>query len=82
MVTTINIEGKVLNTSILVLNSAWIIDSGATDHMTFDNRQITTLNPSSKNCVSTANDNTAPVIGEESSHLTNTLHLYSMLVVP
>ena len=30
--------GKVLNISIPVSNSAWIIDSGGTDHMTFDSR--------------------------------------------
>ena len=30
--------GKVLNYSTPVSNSAWIIDSGATDHMTFDSR--------------------------------------------
>ena len=30
--------GKFLNTSTPVINSAWIIDSGATDHMTFDSR--------------------------------------------
>ena len=32
--------GKLLNTSTPVINSAWIIDSGATDHMTFDSRQV------------------------------------------
>ena len=32
--------GKVLNISTPVSNSAWIIDSGATDHMTFDYRQV------------------------------------------
>ncbi|RVW28030.1 Retrovirus-related Pol polyprotein from transposon TNT 1-94 [Vitis vinifera] len=31
--------GKFLNTFTPVINSAWIIDSGATDHMTFDSRQ-------------------------------------------
>ena len=30
--------GKSLNMSTLVSNSAWIIDSGAMDHMTFDSR--------------------------------------------
>ena len=30
--------GNFLNTFTLVINSAWIIDSGATDHMTFDSR--------------------------------------------
>ncbi|WJZ83766.1 hypothetical protein VitviT2T_003421 [Vitis vinifera] len=32
-------DGKFLNTFTPVINSAWIIDSGATDHMTFDSRQ-------------------------------------------
>ena len=30
--------GKFLNTFTPVINSAWIINSGATDHMTFDSR--------------------------------------------
>ena len=34
---------KVLNISTPVSNSAWIIDSGATDHMTFDSRQVSPL---------------------------------------
>ena len=82
LLTTTNTGGKVFTASTPVLNSAWIIDSGATDHMTFDVRQVTHLNPSSQNCVSTANGNTTPVVGEGSSHLTNTLHLDSVLVVP
>lgn len=82
LVTITNTGGKVLTTSTPVLNSAWIIDSGATDHMTFDVRQVSNLNPSSQNCVCTANGNTTPVIGEGSSQLTNTLHLASVLVVP
>ena len=81
LVTTTNTNGKVLNTSTTVLNSAWLIDSGATDHMTFDIRQGSFLNPSSQNYVSTVNGNTTPVIREESTHLTNTLHLDSVLVV-
>ena len=82
LLTTTNTKGKVFTASTPVLNSAWIIDSGATDHMTFDVRQVTNLNPSSQNCVSTANGNTNPVVGEGSSHLTNTFHLDSVLVVP
>ena len=39
--------GKVLNISTPVSNSAWIIDSGATDHMTFDSRQVSPLKSSS-----------------------------------
>ncbi|KAK3028614.1 hypothetical protein RJ639_039957 [Escallonia herrerae] len=47
--------GKALNMSTLVTNSAWIIDSGATDHMTFDSRQVSTLKQSSQKFVTTAN---------------------------
>ena len=32
--------GKFLNTFTPVINSAWIIDFGATDHMTFDSRHF------------------------------------------
>ena len=39
--------GKVLNISTPVSNSAWIIDFGATDHMTFDSRQVSPLKSSS-----------------------------------
>ena len=52
--------GKFLNTFTPVINSAWIIDSGATDHMTFDSRQVSPLRPSSQKIVSTANGNTTP----------------------
>ncbi|RVW57872.1 Retrovirus-related Pol polyprotein from transposon RE1 [Vitis vinifera] len=74
--------GKFLNTFTPVINSAWIIDSGATDHMTFDSRQVSPLRPSSQKIVSTANGNTTPVIGEGSLTLTDTLNLDSVLVVP
>ena len=56
--------GKFLNTFTPVINSAWIIDSGATDHMTFDSRQVSPLRLSSQKIVSTANGNTTLVIGE------------------
>ncbi|RVW69129.1 Retrovirus-related Pol polyprotein from transposon RE1 [Vitis vinifera] len=39
LVAAIDHGGKFLNTFTPVINSAWIIDSGATDHMTFDSRQ-------------------------------------------
>ncbi|KAG5545139.1 hypothetical protein RHGRI_017567 [Rhododendron griersonianum] len=74
--------GKVLNMSVPVLNNTWIIDSGATDHMTFDSRQISSLRQSSQKCVSTANGASALVIGEGALSLTDTLNLESVLVVP
>ena len=39
--------GKFLNTSTLVINSAWIIDSGAIDHLIFYSRQVSPFRPSS-----------------------------------
>ena len=74
--------GKVLNISTPISNSAWIIDSDATDHMTFDSRQVSPLKSSSQNSVSTANGTSIPIIGEGSLSLTNTLNLDYVLVVP
>ena len=74
--------GKVLNISTPVSNSAWIIDTGATNHITFDSRQVSPLKFSSQNFVSTANCTLIPIIGEGSLSLTNTLNLDYVLVVP
>ena len=74
--------GKVLNISTPVSNSAWIIDSGATDHMTFDSRQVSPLKSFSQNFVSTANGTSISIIGEGSLSLTNALNLDSVLVIP
>ena len=82
MVAATDYGGKFLNTSTPVINSTWIIDSGATDHITFDSRQVSTLRPSSQKIVSTTNGNTIPVIREGSLTLTDTLNLDSVLVVP
>ena len=82
MVATTDYGGKFLNTSTPVINCAWIIDSSAIDHMTFDSRQVSPLRPSSQKIVSTANGNTTPIIGEGSLTLTDTLNLDSVLVAP
>ncbi|CAL8152711.1 unnamed protein product [Prunus armeniaca] len=42
-------------------NSAWIIDSGATDHMTFDPGQLINLKSSTLSVVSNANSTPSPV---------------------
>ena len=44
--------GKDLNISTHVSNSAWIIDFGTMDHMTFDSRQVSPLKSFSQNSVS------------------------------
>ena len=71
MVAVTDYGGKFLNTSTHVINSAWIIDFGAIDHMTFDSRQVSPLRPFSQKIISTANGNTTPVIGERSLTLTD-----------
>jgi len=68
--------------SIPITNSTWINDTGATDHMTFDSRQISFMKTSSKELISTANGNTTSIIGKGSLTLTNILTLDSVLVVP
>ena len=82
LVATIDYGGKFLNTFTPVINSAWIINSGATDHMTFDSKQVSPLRPSSQKIVYMANGNTTPVIGEGPLTLTKTLNLDFVLVVP
>lgn len=75
-------EGKVFNASISSTHNTWIIDSGATDHMTFDSRHMSPLRSSNQKFVSTANGDSASVIGEGSLPLTDTINLNSVLVVP
>ena len=82
LVVAVGNGGKVLNTSTPVSNSAWIIDFGATDHMTFDSIQVSPLKTSSQNSVSTANGTSIPIIGERSLSLTNTLNLDSVWLFP
>ena len=82
MVAAVGNGGKDLHISTPVSNNAWIIDSGATDHMTFDSRQVSPLKSASQNSVSTANGTSIPIIGEGSLSLTNTLNLDYVLVVP
>ena len=58
--------GKVLHISTPISNSAWIIDSVATDHMTFDSRHLSMIKIFSQKFVSTANGTSTPVRGEGS----------------
>ena len=74
--------GKALHTFAPVSHSEWIIDSGATDHMTFDNNHIQSMKSSDQHIVSTANGSPSPVVGEVSVSLAQNLNLESVLVVP
>ncbi|KAJ8633587.1 hypothetical protein MRB53_026923 [Persea americana] len=74
--------GKSLDNSVSIGSCTWIIDSGSTDHMSFDMASISTLNSSDTHAVSTANGTLASLIGEGSLSLPNNLNLDSVLVVP
>ncbi|KAI5323982.1 hypothetical protein L3X38_033055 [Prunus dulcis] len=62
--------------------SAWIIDSGATDHMTFDLGQLISRKSSTPSVVSNANGTPSLVVGEGSLSLFTSLHLDSVLLIP
>ncbi|XP_068666655.1 uncharacterized protein [Aristolochia californica] len=70
-------SGKVLNTSTPSGNSKWIIDSGVTDHMTFDNHHVKSMKPSEQHIVSKENGTPSHLIGECSITLTENLSLDS-----
>jgi len=80
--TLITTSGKVLHTSSTRNSNEWIIDSGTTDHMTFDNLCLQSLKPSEQHIISTANGTPLHVVGEGSITLTEQLNLDSVLVVP
>ena len=74
--------GKTLHTYTLVSHSEWIIDSSATNHMTFNNNHIQSIKSSDQHIVSTANGTLSLVLGEVSISLTKNLNLDYVLVVP
>lgn len=61
-----------------IYSSTWIIDSGATDHMIYDFRQVSSLKPSSQKFVCTANGTPTRVIGEGSLSFFDNLSLDSV----
>ncbi|KAI5323875.1 hypothetical protein L3X38_032948 [Prunus dulcis] len=73
-------KGSIFNTSSK--NSAWIIDLGATDHMTFDPDQLINRKSSTPSVVSNANGTPSPVVGKGSLSLSTSLHLDFVLLVP
>ncbi|BBH01411.1 hypothetical protein Prudu_011666 [Prunus dulcis] len=82
MIATAGSDGKALSTSTSVMNNTWIIDSGATEHMTCDSRQVPSLKTSTQTEVNVANGNVVPVIGEGTVSLSKTMKLDTVLVVP
>ncbi|KAB2617029.1 hypothetical protein D8674_012898 [Pyrus ussuriensis x Pyrus communis] len=63
-------------------DSGWIIDSGATDHMTYDKSLFHHMTFPPKENVITANGEVAPVTGAGLINLTPSLSLHNTLLVP
>ena len=78
----LGIIGKASVFSATSRNRTWIIDTGASDHMTWDSSQLKSVLPSSQSVISTANGSTSLITGEGSVIFSNTLTLDIVLVVP
>ena len=63
-------------------NSTWIIDTGATDHMTNSTSHLTSIRSTTQQNILTANGGIAPVTHEGSVSNSNSLNLDTVLVVP
>lgn len=57
------------------------IDSGASDHMTYDRSYFTQLYPPPMSCVTNANDEAFLVLGMGSIHVTPSLELHNVFYV-
>ena len=74
--------GQVFCSSITQNDDAWIIDSGATDHMTFDPNDFSNTTPLRGTCITNANGATYPVTGAGTVRLSPSLSLAHTLLVP
>ena len=79
--TLITTSGRVFHTSSTRNSNEWKIDSGATNHMTFDNLCLQSLKPYEQHIISTINGTPSHVIRKCFVTLTKQLSLDSVLVV-
>ena len=70
------------STTSVSCNKHWIIDSGASDHMTNDSKLFTLYTTTPRNTVKVANGLSTPVLGAGSIPLSSSLSLSSVLHVP
>ncbi|CAL8152273.1 unnamed protein product [Prunus armeniaca] len=80
--TTSNGTGYGFHTSAKIDSRSWIIDSGATDHMTFDPDDFLNTTQPQRTCIANANGVTYPVIGAVTVALSSSLTLSNTLLVP
>ncbi|KAK8951274.1 hypothetical protein KSP39_PZI003194 [Platanthera zijinensis] len=74
--------GHVFFNSTTQVDGAWLIDSGATDHMTFDPNDFSKTTQPRRTRVANANGATYPVTGAGTVHLSPSLSLAHTLLVP
>ena len=74
--------GQALCSSNSLDANTWIIDSGATDHMTFDPSDFSHSTPPRRTCISNANGVAYPVTGAGTVSLSSSLSLSHTLLVP
>ena len=71
------------NTCLMSSSSKWVIDSGATDHMTGNSNLFTTFQSHpSTSIVTRADWSTSSVLGSRTIHLTPLITLTSILSLP
>ena len=63
-------------------NTCWILDSGATDHMTYDKTLFQSTTHSHRKCVAIVNGTTITIVGAGTLSLTPYLPLHNCLLVP
>lgn len=74
--------GRVLLVSDTDHHIGWILDSGASDHMTYDKTLFQYMTTSHRKCIATANGTTTPVVGVGTMYLTPSLLLHHCLLIP
>jgi len=62
--------------------NTWLLDSGATDHMTFDTSDFSHTSSPRRTSIANANGGVSPVTGAGSVTLFSSLHLTNTLLVP
>ena len=79
---TSNGTGYGFHTSDKIDSRSWIIDSGATDHMTFDPDDFLNTTQPRRTCIANVNGVTYPVIGAVTVALSSSLTLSNTLLIP
>lgn len=74
--------GYVFHTSYTSDSTCWIIDSGATNHMTFDPTDFLSTTTPQRTSIANANGVTSPVVGAGTIGLSPSLTLQNTLLVP